>query len=103
MELDLVSPGRVPLLCCLIAFLLTFLATRTIVRYIRHRARSDAPRKWWQPRNISHGDLHIHHVVSGVVLVLLSGVTMVTLARDGGTREFTAAAIFFGVGAALVL
>jgi hypothetical protein len=103
MELDLVSPGRVPLLCCLIAFLLTFLVTRTIVRYIRHRARSDAPRKWWQPRNISHGDLHIHHVVSGVLLVLLSGVAMVTLAIDGGTRAFTVASIFFGIGAALVL
>ena len=103
MEVDLVSPGRVPLLCCLIAFLLTFLVTRTIVRYIRHRAHSDAPRKWWQPRNIGHGDLHIHHVVSGVILVLLSGVTMVTLAVHGGVREFTTASIFFGIGAALVL
>jgi heme/copper-type cytochrome/quinol oxidase subunit 4 len=88
---------------CLIAFLLTFFATRTIVRYIRAHADSDAPRKWWQPRNIGHGSLHIHHVVIGVVLVMISGVTMVTLAVDGGVREFTAAAIFFGIGAALVL
>ncbi|WP_201274568.1 hypothetical protein [Mycolicibacterium sp. CH28] len=89
---------------CLIAFILTFFVTRTIVRYIRRNAGSDAPRKWWQPRNISgHGGLHIHHMVFGVVLVLISGVTMVTLAVDGGVSEFTAAAIIFGIGAALVL
>ena len=34
---------------------------------------------------------------------MISGVPMVTLAVDGGVPEFTAAAIFFGVGAALVL
>ncbi|WP_233151309.1 hypothetical protein [Mycobacterium lehmannii] len=90
---------------CLIAFILTFFVTRTIVRYIRRHAGSDAPRKWWQPRNISvsGSGLHIHHVVIGVVLVMISGVTMVTLSVDGGVPEFTAAAIFFGIGAALVL
>ncbi len=106
LDFDVVSRGRLPLLWCLIAFLLTFLVTRTIVRYIRAHAGSDAPRKWWQPRNISvseGGGLHIHHVVIGVVLVMVSGVTMVTLAVDGGVTEFTIAAIFFGIGAALVL
>jgi ABC-type multidrug transport system fused ATPase/permease subunit len=102
-----IPPGRTPLVWCLIAFLLTFLVTRTIVRYIRHNADSDTPPKWWQPRNISvsegAGGMHIHHVVIGVILVMISGVTMVTLAVDGGVAEFTAAAIFFGIGAALVL
>lgn len=100
---SLVDRGRLPLLSCLLAFMLTFLLTRMIVRYIRAHADSDAPRKWWQPRNIGHGTLHIHHVVIGVVLVMVSGVTMVTLAVNGGEREFRAAAIVFGVGAALVL
>ena len=91
-------------MCCLVAFILTFFVTRTIVRYIRNHAERDAPRKWWQPRNISAGGgLHIHHVVIGVILVMVSGVTMVTLAVEGGVPEFTAAAILFGVGAALVL
>jgi hypothetical protein len=98
-----IPPERMPLMWCLIAFLFTFFITRTIVRYIRAHADSDAPRKWWQPRNIGHGALHIHHVVIGVILVMVSGVTMVTLAVDGGVPEFTAAAIFFGIGAALVL
>ncbi len=102
--LDLgIPPGRQPLMWCLIAFLLTFLVTRTIVRYIRHNAGNETPPKWWQPRNMGHGTTHIHHVVIGVVLVMVSGVTMVTLAVDGGVPEFTAAAIGFGVGAALVL
>lgn len=102
-HLNVVADGRVPLLWCLIAFILTFFVTRTIVRYIRKNADNDAPRKWWQPRNIGHGGTHIHHAVFGVILVLLSGVTMVTLAVDGGVPEFTAAAIAFGIGAALVL
>lgn len=98
-----IPPGRMPLAFCLIAFILTFFVTRVIVRYIRSHDDSDAPRKWWQPRNIGTGGLHIHHVVIGVILVMISGVTMVTLAVDGGVPEFTAAAIFFGIGAALVL
>ena len=103
LDLDLVSRDRLPLMFCLVAFILTFFVTRTIVRYIRAHAESDAPRKWWQPRNIGHGDVHIHHVVIGVILVMLSGVTMVTLAVNGGVPEFTVAATFFGIGAALVL
>lgn len=104
-QLDFITHDRLPLLSCLVAFILTFFVTRTIVRYIRSQAGSDAPRRWWQPRNISMGGggLHIHHVVIGVVLVMVSGVTMVTLAVNGGVAEFTAAAIFFGIGAALVL
>lgn len=106
--LDLaIPPGRQPLMWCLIAFLLTFLVTRTIVRYIRHNenngANNPSPPKWWQPRNMGHGGVHIHHVVIGVILVMVSGVTMVTLAVDGGVPEFTFAAILFGMGAALVL
>lgn len=102
-QLDFITRDRLPLLCCLVAFILTFFVTRTIVRYIRRHADSDAPRKWWQPRNIGHGTLHIHHAVIGVILVMVSGVTMVTLAVNGGVAEFTVAATFFGVGAALVL
>lgn len=81
-----IPPERMPLTFCLIAFILTFFVTRTIVRYIRNHPEGeagDAPRKWWQPRNIDTGGLHIHHVVIGVILVMVSGVTMVTLAVDG--------------------
>lgn len=103
-RLEFVAPGRQPLMWCLIAFILTFFITRSITRYIRATAGRTGPRKWWQPRNISgKGGTHIHHAVFGVILVLLSGVAMISMAVDGGVREFTVAAVFFGIGAALVL
>lgn len=99
-----VDPGREPLMWCLVAFILTFFATRTITRYIRATANRTGPRRWWQPHNISGtGGVHIHHAVFGVILVLLSGTTMVTMAAGGTAAQFTAAAVFFGIGAALVL
>ncbi|OBG43466.1 hypothetical protein A5669_11990 [Mycolicibacterium fortuitum] len=102
-HLDFLTRDRLPLLCCLVAFILTFFVTRLVVRYIRRNAGSERPPRWWQPRNLGHGSVHIHHMVIGVVLVLVSGVTMVTLAVNGGVPEFTVAAVFFGIGAALVL
>ena len=103
-DFRLVAPGREPLLWCLIAFILTFFVTRTITRYIRATADRTGPRKWWQPHNISgKGGTHIHHAVFGVILVLISGVSMISMATDGTMRQFTAAAIVFGIGAALVL
>ncbi len=111
LHFDVVAPGRLPLMWCLISFILTFFVTRTITRYIRATADRTGPRKWWQPHNISvsakdgagGGGVHIHHAVFGVILSLASGVAMVTMAQGGTMRQFTAAAIVFGIGAALVL
>lgn len=104
LDVHVVAPGRQPLMWCLIAFILTFFITRSITRYIRATANQTGPRKWWQPRNISgKGGTHIHHAVFGVILVLVSGVAMVTMAGSGTVHQFTAAAIFFGIGSALVL
>ena len=100
---DIVDRGRLPLLCCLVAFMLTFFVTRTFVRVIRHRVEAGHPIRWWQPRNVHIGEVHIHHVTFGVVLVMLSGLTLVTLAINGREPEFTLAATLFGIGAALVL
>jgi hypothetical protein len=102
-EDDIIGRGRLPLLCCLVAFILTFFVTRTFVRYIRHRADLGVPPRWWEPRNIHIGKMHIHHVVVGVLLVMISGVTLVALSVTGHEPEYTAAAIVFGIGAALVL
>jgi hypothetical protein len=104
LDIHVVAPGRQPLMWCLIAFILTFFITRSITRYIRATANQTGPRKWWQPHNISgKGGTHIHHAVFGVILILISGVAMVTMASSGTVHQFTAAAIFFGIGAALVL
>jgi hypothetical protein len=102
-EDDILGRGRLPLVCCLVAFILTFFVTRTFVRYIRRRADRGVPPKWWEPRNIHIGKMRIHHVVVGVLLVMISGVTLVALSITGTELEYTASAIVFGIGAALVL
>ncbi|HXO80206.1 MAG TPA: hypothetical protein VN856_10000, partial [Mycobacterium sp.] len=102
-EHDIIGRGRLPLLCCLIAFILTFFVTRTSVRLIRRRDSTGRPPRWWEPRNIHIGSKHVHHVVVGVVMVMISGITLVTLSVNGTEPEFTAIAIIFGIGAALVL
>ncbi|ORA82169.1 hypothetical protein BST28_04010 [Mycolicibacter kumamotonensis] len=100
---DIVNRGRLPLLCCLLAFLVTFVVTRSVVRYIRSTAgRVDTPR-WWRPRNVHIGSKHIHHVVFGVVLVMIAGVTLVAAGPNQHQPMFSVAAIGFGIGAALVL
>jgi hypothetical protein len=100
---DVHDSGHLPLLCCLVAFILTFFVTRTFVRFIRHRADTGRPTRWWHPRNVHVGGVHIHHVTFGVVLTLLSGLMLVTLSIDGHEPEFIIAATLFGIGAALVL
>jgi len=100
---DIHASGHLPLLCCLVAFILTFFVTRTFVRFIRHRADKGRPTRWWHPRNVHVGGVHIHHVTFGVVLTLVSGLMLVTLSIDGHEPEFIVAATLFGIGAALVL
>jgi hypothetical protein len=103
LQADIIGRGRLPLLMCLIAFIVTFAITRSCVRYIRYCNAAGRPPGRWKPRNIQIGSKHIHHVVVGVVLVMTSGVTLVALSIDGNKLEVTGAAIFFGIGAALVL
>ncbi len=102
-EDDIIGRGRLPLLCCLVAFILTFFVTRSVVRSIRSRVAAGRPPRWWEPRNIHIGTKHIHHVVVGVLLVMISGVMLVALSVTGNQPELTASAILFGIGAALVL
>lgn len=93
---DVVIPnGRLPLLCLLFGFILGFVLIRVSVRLIRAKVR------WW-PGNVRAGDTHIHHMVFGVIMVLASGVGLVTM-YESGVGTISALAAVFGVGAALVL
>ncbi|WP_245545906.1 hypothetical protein [Nocardia higoensis] len=96
LEEDVIATGRLPLLCFLLGFILGFLFIRLSVRMIRAKVR------WW-PGNLRAGDVHIHHMVFGVVLVLGSGLGMVAVLADATTPVAAALSIGFGVGAALVL
>lgn len=94
-DLHIVQTDRLPLFCFLVALVLTFGFIRISVRLIR------AEVKWWFG-NITPGGLHIHHVVFGVVFMLIGGVAALAVSPELEIGRAIAAAIF-GVGAALVL
>lgn len=89
------DPGRLPLFCFFVAFIVTFVFTRVNVRLIRAQVR------WWF-KNVKAGDLHIHHVVFGVILMLVGGVASFAIPEFYGALN-AVAAVVFGIGAALVL
>ncbi|MFI1796045.1 hypothetical protein ACH427_01610 [Streptomyces sp. NPDC020379] len=90
---NIVEPGKLPLLLALTAFVMTFLVTRVITRLIR------AGRGPF--RNISPGGLHVHHVVPGIVLMVVGGFGAVGEGRHGFGASVSA--VLFGTGAGLVL
>lgn len=87
--------GRLPLFCFFVAFVAGFGFIRLSVRMIRANVR------WW-PGNVTPGNLHVHHMVFGVVFMLVGGVTGIA-APEGSLNWRTGAAALFGLGAALVL
>ncbi|MFI7399808.1 hypothetical protein ACIBW9_04840 [Streptomyces sp. NPDC049541] len=93
LQRNIIEPGKLPLLLALTAFVLTFLITRLVTRLIRAGKGPFG--------NVKAGGLHIHHVVPGVVLVVVGGFGAVASGRHG----FGAAvcAVLFGMGAGLVL
>src|SRR6202008_1177215 len=93
LERNIIEPGKLPLLLALTAFVLTFVITRVITRLIRAGKGPFG--------NVKAGGLHIHHVVPGIVLVVIGGFGAVAASRNGLGAAL--AAIVFGIGAGLVL
>ncbi|MEU0539556.1 hypothetical protein ABZ319_06775 [Nocardia sp. NPDC005978] len=91
----IVQPGKLPLAILLLAFVCTFLFIRCSVRMIR------AGVSWW-PGNVTPGGLHIHHMVFGVIFMIVAGFGVFGPAGDRSPWLELCAALF-GVGAALVL
>lgn len=75
----------------LVSFLITFGLTRLYTRLARVRG--------WGSGHA--GDIHVHHMVVGIVLALFAG--WAALALDPGSPWIEILGIFFGVGAALTL
>ncbi|MHA6765297.1 hypothetical protein [Streptacidiphilus sp. PAMC 29251] len=93
-SVDLVhDSGRTALLFMLLAFVVTFLLTRIVVRLI-HSGRGPFA-------NVSVDGLHIHHLVPGIFVMLIASCAEFVLAPHGLVRDVLAAV--FGVGAALTL
>lgn len=93
---DIIERGRLPLLAFFLGLIIGFIAIRISVRLIRADVR------WWFS-NVTTGDTHIHHVVFGVVLTLLSGLGLIVFAISGDQATMSWLAGLFGVGAALIL
>ena len=88
----IVAPGKEQAFWVLVAFLVTFI----IVRIITHAIRAGrGPFK-----NISVGGTHLHHLVPGIILLLITGYLANAVEARAGR---TTVAIFFGIGAALTL
>jgi hypothetical protein len=80
----------------LLAMLLSFGFIRMSTRLMR------SPKVTWWPGSVETGSgLHIHHLVFGIVLLLLAGFLSFALQPDGAV--LTVLAIAFGIGAGLTL
>jgi hypothetical protein len=90
-ETYIYDAGREPVFVMLLAFILTLAGTRFYTRMARIRG--------WGSAHV--GDVHVHHLVPGVLMSLVAG----GLALGLGPPELGLAflAIVFGAGAALVL
>jgi hypothetical protein len=78
------------------AFLISFMFIRTSARLMR------SPKvPWWPGSVTTDSGLHIHHLVFGIVLVLLSGFLRFATTPQSPWSEILAAA--FGIGAGLTL
>ena len=90
----IVDTGREPHFLFFVAFLLTFAFIRTSAHMIRAQV------KWW-PGNVQVGGTHIHHLVWGILLLLICGYTAVSIDPQSPWREVIA--VLFGVGTGLTL
>ena len=88
------SPDQRAGLMLLAAMLLSFGFIRFSTRMIR------AEVSWW-PGNVTPGGLHIHHLVFGIVLMMLAGFVAFAVEPQSPWWEISAAA--FGVGMGLTL
>jgi hypothetical protein len=69
--------------------------------FIRFSTRMIRAEVSWWPGNVAPGGLHIHHLVFGIALILLSGFLNFAIQPDSPWFEILAG--LFGVGAGLTL
>lgn len=88
------DPGRSAAFLVLLGFLLSFLFIRTSARMIRAQV------SWW-PGNVETGSgLHLHHLVWGISLMLVSGFAGFAFSSPVAPW-YQIAAVVFGIGAGL--
>ncbi len=90
----IVDAGKLPAFVFLISFLGMFAFIRTSAHMIR------AEVSWW-PGNVEVGGTHIHHLVWGIIVLMISG--WIAIAVDPGSPGRELAAVAFGIGTGLTL
>jgi hypothetical protein len=90
----IVDTGRQAEFLYFVAFLVTFGFIRTSAHMIRAQV------SWW-PGNVSVGGTHIHHLVWGILLLLVMGYVGVAIAPPSPWHEIVT--VLFGVGTGLTL
>jgi len=91
---DVIAPGKLPLMLCFLAFVVTFAVTRTITRMIRD---GRGPFR----NQVTASGTHIHHAVPGIIALIIGAFTAVAGPAALGWRSFAALAV--GIGTSLVL
>ena len=91
----LLGESRAAMAAFTIGLLLTFLGVRINTRLIRAKV------KWWFHDIESQGGLHVHHMVIGVVLMVVAGITLIAALPQGLYLQL--AALVFGAGVVLTL
>jgi hypothetical protein len=91
---DVLAAGKLPLMLCFLAFVVTFVLTRTITRMIRD---GRGPFR----NHVTASGIHIHHSVPGIILLISGAFTAVGGPDSLGWRSFAAVAV--GTGTSLVL
>jgi hypothetical protein len=91
---DVIATGKLPLMLCFLAFVVTFVTTRAITRMIRD---GRGPFR----NHVTAGGTHIHHSVPGIILLIIGAFTAIGGPSSLGWRSFAAVAV--GTGTSLVL
>src|SRR6201995_2994173 len=65
---DEIAAGKLPLMLCFLAFVMTFVLTRTITRLIRD---GRGPFR----NQVTASGTHIHHSVPGIILLIIDAFT----------------------------
>ena len=85
-----------PVMWMFIAILATFLITRTVTRLIRSGSGAGAGLG-----NVRLAGVHVHHQVFGILIIIGTGIVLVSATPHGAALDVAAA--LFGVGVSLTL
>src|SRR6476620_10752244 len=79
-------------------FFVSFLVSFGFIRTSAHMIRAEV--SWW-PGNVEVGGTHIHHLVWGIILLMLTGYLSIGLEPDSPWKEILACLFGFGMGLTL--